>query len=75
MLTVTATHLRNQLFEYLSHLVKGETIAIQWNGREVGRIVPAKKEDWRKGVTTRAKIVGSPEIAFAPLKDEWIDYL
>ncbi|UCH93292.1 MAG: type II toxin-antitoxin system prevent-host-death family antitoxin [Candidatus Aminicenantes bacterium] len=75
MIVVSATKLRNNLFEYLAKVSKGETITIQRNGKEVARVVPAQKKDWRDRMRTKVKLLVPPDQAFAPMEDLWEDYL
>ena len=75
MITITATKLRNNLFEFLARVSKGETISVQRNGEEVARIIPAKKKDWRDNVSTRARLLVPADEAFAPMEDIWEDYI
>lgn len=72
----TATHLRNHLFEYLGRVQKGDSITIELNGREIGKIIPLKQRDWRKKVTVEAKLkVKAIDKAFAPLDEIWKNHL
>ena len=51
MLKVSATKLRNNLFDYLDKAAKGETIVIQRNNQEVARLVPTEQANWREKMT------------------------
>ena len=75
MIEVSATKLRNNLFEFLTKVSKGETISVKRNGKDVALIVPPKKEDWRDKMRTKVKLLVPPGEAFAPMEDEWEDYL
>lgn len=75
MTVVSATKLRNNLFEFLARVSKGETITIRRNGEDVGMIVPAKKVDWQDNMTVKAKLLVPPDQAFSPMDDIWEDYL
>lgn len=75
MITVSATKLRNNLFEFLAKVAEGESIAIQRNGENVAMVVPPSKEDWRDKIRTKVKFRVPPDEAFAPMKDVWEDYL
>jgi prevent-host-death family protein len=75
MIVVSATKLRNNLFEYLAKVSKGETITIQRNGKEVAMVVPSPKKDWRDNMRTKVKLLVSTDDAFAPMGDIWEDYL
>lgn len=74
MVTVSATKLRNNLFDYLARVAQGETIAVQRNGKDVAVVVPAGKGDWRDKMRTRVKLLVPADEAFAPLDDMWEDY-
>lgn len=74
MTTITATQLRNHLFETLQEVSKGETVTIEWNGKEVGRIIPIQSGNWRKKMRLRPRLRVSPEKAFEPLDDLWAEY-
>ncbi len=74
MQEITATYLRQHLFDCLARIAKGETLSIKWKGQEVGRLVPVKAKDWREGMEHPVLLV-PPEIAFLPMEDVWEDYL
>ena len=71
MVEVTATKLRNNLFEFLAKVSKGEIIVIQRNGENVALVVPPKKEDWRDKIRSKIKFLTPPDQAFKPLEDVW----
>jgi prevent-host-death family protein len=75
MIEVSATKLRNNLFEFLTKVSKGETISVKRNGEDVAFMVPPKKEDWRDKMRTKVKFLVPPDKAFAPMEDVWEDYL
>jgi prevent-host-death family protein len=75
MIVLSATKLRNNLFEYLAKVSKGETITIQRNGKDVALVVPPQKKDWRDKMRTKVKLPVPPDKAFAPMEDIWEDYL
>jgi prevent-host-death family protein len=75
MIVVNATKLRNNLFEYLNKVSKGETITIRRNGEDLAMVVPPPKKDWRSNMRTKVKLLVPVEIAFAPMEDIWEDYL
>jgi prevent-host-death family protein len=75
MIVVSATKLRNNLFDFLARVSKGETITIQRNGEDVAIVVPPKKENWQDKMSVKAKLLVSPKEAFSPLEDIWEDYL
>lgn len=69
MVVVSATKLRNNLFEYLAKVSKGETITIQRNGKEVAMVVPPQKKDWRDKMRSKVKLLVLPDEAFVPMED------
>ncbi len=69
MIKVSATKLKNNLFEFLDRVSRGETITVQLNGEDVALITPLQKEDWREKMKTKAKLLVPPAEAFAPLDD------
>lgn len=75
MIVVSATKLRNNLFEFLAKVSEGESIVIQRNGENVAMVVPPRKEDWRDKMRTKVKFRVPPEEVFAPMKDIWEEYL
>ena len=59
MIKVSATKLRNKLFDYLDKAAEGETVVIQRNNQEVARLVPIGQINWRdkiKAYTTNLDI-------------------
>ena len=75
MIKVSATKLRNNLFEYLNKVANGETIIIQRNNQEVARLVSAPKADWRENMKVQPKLLVSPEEIIKPLEDIWEGYI
>ncbi len=75
MIEVSVSKLRNNLFEFLTKVSKGETISVKRNGEDVAFMVPPKKGDWRDKMRTKVKFLVPPDKAFAPMEDEWEDYL
>ena len=69
MVVVSATKFRNNRFEYLDMVSKGESITVQRNGKEVAKVVPPQKEDWRDKMRTKVKLLVPPDEAFAPMED------
>lgn len=74
MTSITATDLRSRLFDVLKEVSKGGVVAIRLNGKEVGRLVPARGKDWRHQLTVKAKMRLPADKAFAPLDDLWEEY-
>ena len=71
MKTVSASLFRQQLFQYLNDVDKGEVIVIEKHGRPVGKLVPAGATNWRDGVTATASLRVPTDEAFEPLPDLW----
>lgn len=74
MLKISATKLRNNLFEYLKKVSGGETIIIQKNKKDVARIGPIHKTNWRDKISIKPKILVSEEEFIKPIEDIWKDY-
>ena len=75
MLTVSVSHFRQHLFQYLDQVAAGETIVIQRNQREVARLVGPIPQDWRKSLTDQPKLLVDPEELLQPLADDlWQKY-
>jgi prevent-host-death family protein len=75
MILVSATKLRNNLFEYLDKTSKGEIIIIQRNNEEVARLVPARKVNWRDKMVVKLRILVKPEELIKPLEGIWEEYV
>lgn len=75
MIKVSATKLRNKLFNYLDEVAKGETIIIQRNNQEVARLVPTQQANWREKITIKPKITVPPEELIKPIENIWEDYM
>lgn len=75
MLTVSATNLRKDLFNYLDRVASGEIIVIQRNSQEVARLVPTGGGNWRDRMSVKAKLLVSAEELIQPLEDVWEAYL
>ena len=75
MIKVSATKLRNNLFEYLNKVAQGETIVIQRNKQEVARLVSVPKADWRENMKVQPKVLVSPKDLIKSLEDIWEDYI
>ena len=75
MIKVSATKLRNNLFDYLNKASKGETIIIQRNNVEVACIVPTRRANWRDKMTIKPKIMVEPEELIKPVEDIWENYV
>ncbi len=75
MIKVTATKLRNNLFEYLDKASEGETIIIQRNKKEVARMIPTRQANWRDKMTIKPQIMVSPEELIEPVEDIWEEYV
>jgi len=75
MIKVSATKLRNNLFNYLDKAAEGETIVVQRNNQEVARLVPTKQLNWRDKMNIKPKLLTSPEELIKPIEDVWEDYV
>ncbi len=74
MIKVSATKLRNNLFDYLDRATEGETIVVQRNNREVARLVPIRQANWRDKMSIKPKLLATPEEIIKPIEDIWDDY-
>ena len=75
MIKVSATKLRNNIFDYLDKASKGETIVIQRNNQEVARIVPSHQINWREKMSLKPELLVSPEELIKPIEDIWEAYV
>ena len=75
VIRVSATKLRNNLFDYLNKASEGETIIIQRNNEEVARLVPISQVNWRDKMTIKPKIMVTSEELIKPVEDIWEDYV
>jgi prevent-host-death family protein len=69
MIKISATILRNNLFEYLDRASQGETIVIQRNNQDVARIIPIHQIDWRDKMSIKPELLVSPEELIEPIED------
>lgn len=74
MIKVSATKLRNNLFEYLDKAAEGETIIIQRNNKEVARLISTNRIDWRDKMTVKPKLLVPPKELTKPIEDIWEKY-
>ncbi len=75
MIKVSATKLRNHLFEYLNKVSSGETVIIQRNKQEVARLVSPPKTDWRDTMKAQPKLNVPAEEIIQPMDDIWEEYV
>lgn len=75
MIKVSASKLRNNLFDYLDKTSEGEIIVIQRNNQEVARIVPTRHMNWREKMSVKPEILVSPEELIEPIQDIWEEYV
>jgi len=75
MIKVTATKLRNNLFDYLNKASEGETIIIERNKKEVARLIPTRQANWRDKMTIKPKIMVASEELIKPVEDSWKEYV
>lgn len=74
MILVSATTLRNHLFDYLDKAATGETIVIHRHNREVARLVSTQPGDWRTKMRLTPQLLVVPEELFKPPDDIWAEY-
>ena len=75
MLTVSVSHFRQHLFQYLDQVAAGETIVIQRNQQAAARLVGPTHQDWHKRFTDQPKLLVDPEELLQPLADDlWQKY-
>ena len=74
MIVVSATKLRQNLFELLEKVVNGETIVIQRNNEEVARLVSLRRTNWRERMTVKPEILVSSEELLKPIEEGWEEY-
>jgi prevent-host-death family protein len=75
MIKVSATKLRNSLFDYLDKVTEGEIIIIQRNNKDIARLVSIHQSNWRDRMTIRPKLLVSPEEVIEPIEDIWENYV
>ena len=75
MLKVSATKLRNNLFQYLDRVKAGEILIVCRNKNEVARLVPPQTQDWRKQMKVQPKLKVTPDELIQPIDDLWEKYL
>lgn len=75
MRTISATNLRNDLFNYLDKVAAGEVIIIQRNNQEVARLVPVAQGNWRDKMSVKARLLVSAEELIQPVEDVWEEYV
>ncbi len=74
MINVSASKLRQNLFDYLDKVAQGETLIIQRNNEEVARVIPTQRADWRDKMNAEPKLRVSPDELIKPMDDIWEDY-
>lgn len=74
MIKVSATKLRNHIFDYLNKAAEGETIIIERNNREVARLIPTQQQNWRDHMSNTPQLLVSPEEFIKPMTDIWEEY-
>ncbi len=75
MIIIQAAELKENLFECLRKIEKGETIVIRHNNQDVAFLVPPIKSDWRSRMKTQAKLLVPPEEIIKPAEDIWEEYI
>lgn len=74
MHSITASHLRRELFSILDNVESGEVVEIKRHGKAVARLIAAEPQDWRGKMHSVPQLNGSSEEVFAPLDDVWGEY-
>lgn len=69
MRKVSATELRDHLFDYLEQAAAGEIIIIQRNNQAVARLMPLQQADWRIHMTHTPRLLVTLEELCQPLDD------
>jgi prevent-host-death family protein len=75
MIKITATKLRNNLFEYLDKVYRGETVVIERNKQEVARMISPPVADWREKMKVQPKLICPAEEIVQPMEDIWEEYI
>ena len=75
MIMVSATKLRNNLFEYLDKISEGEVVIIQRNNKEVARLVSTCKINWRDKMTVKPVIKVTSDEFIKPFDNIWKEYV
>ena len=75
MIKVSATKLRNHLFEYLSRVSAGETIIIHRKKQEVARLISPPISDWRDTMKAQPKLNVPAVELIKPMDDIWEEYI
>lgn len=75
MIKVSATKLRNHIFDYLNKAAEGETIIIERNNREVARLIPTQQQNWRDHMSNTPQLLVAPEELIKPMTDIWEEYI
>ncbi len=75
MTRVSASKLRNNLFEYLNRAAAGEIVVIERNNQEVARLVPTRRPNWRDNMKIKPKFLVPPEDLIEPVEDIWEEYV
>ena len=74
MIRVTASKLRQNLFDFLDKATSGEIIVIQRNNKDVARLVPAGHSNWRDKMRINPRILVPPDELVKPIDDIWEGY-
>lgn len=75
MLTVSATKLRNDLFNYLDKVESGEVVVIQRNNQEIARLVPTVQGNWREKMTVNVRLLAPATDLIQPMEEIWEEYV
>lgn len=75
MIRISATKLRNNLFDYLQKAENGEIIVIQRNRKEVARLTPTEQTDWRMKMRSSPELLVAAEALIEPVEGIWEEYV
>jgi antitoxin (DNA-binding transcriptional repressor) of toxin-antitoxin stability system len=67
MLKVTVTAFSKNVFGYLNKVAAGKTVAVLRNRREIARLVPPARRDWRERVSVKPLPLVPAEELMAPM--------
>jgi prevent-host-death family protein len=74
MVRISATKLRNKLFDYLAQAAAGETIIIQRNNQEIARLVAVQPGNWREKMKLTPQLLVTAAELMKPLDDLWVEH-
>jgi len=75
MITISATQLKDNFFDYLEKVTKGETVVIHHDNQDVAQLFPIRRSDWRDNMKVQPRLLVSPEEIIKPMEDIWEDHI